>query len=153
MTWYSYNISYPEYQGVKYDASTTNFTYSIPSPKSKQSAVELVLSFMSPVTPTSTLRQSIPASYISVYAKGDFDVEIYADINGQWASGDRGSAIEWSLATFKLDDVTSLKSWQVKRKEEQLFTEFNEHGEWGTVYFTGPSVCARNDYDLLRNGH
>ena len=103
---------------------------------------------MSPVTPTSTLRQSIPASYISIYAKGDFDVEIYVDINGQWASGDRGSAVEWSMATLKFDESTSLKSWQIKRQNEQLFTEFNEHGEWGTVYFTGPSVRSRYDQKL-----
>jgi hypothetical protein len=70
-----YNLSFPVYLGAKYDASTTNLSYTIPSPKSRDDApVELTISFLSPITPTSTLRQAIPATYIKVYVKGNFDV-------------------------------------------------------------------------------
>lgn len=135
-----YNLSFPHYVGAKYDASTTNLTYTIPSPKSRNDApVELTLSFLSPITPTSTLRQSIPASYIKVYAKGDFNVNIYVDVNGQWVSGNRGSEIVWSFEETKYEDAQHLKSWKVKRKTEQLFTEWADRAEWGTLYFTGPS--------------
>jgi hypothetical protein len=134
-----YSLSFPVYLGAKYDASTTNLSYSIPSPKSKDDApVELTISFLSPITPTSTLRQSIPASYIKVYVKGDFDVNVYVDVNGQWVSGNRGSEIVWSLEETKFEDAQHLKSWKVQRKTQQLFTEWADRAEWGTLYFTGP---------------
>jgi hypothetical protein len=134
-----YNLSFPYYLGAKYDASTTNLSYSIPSPKSRDDApVELTISFLSPITPTSTLRQAIPAAYIKVYVKGDFDVNVYIDVNGQWVSGNRGSEIVWSLEETKFEDARHLKSWKVKRKDEQLFTEWADRAEWGTLYFTGP---------------
>jgi hypothetical protein len=134
-----YNLSFPYYLGAKYDASTTNLSYSIPSPKTRDDApVELTISFLSPITPTSTLRQAIPAAYIKVYVKGDFDVNVYMDVNGQWVSGNRGSEIVWSLEETKFEDAQHLKSWKVKRKTEQLFTEWADRAEWGTLYFTGP---------------
>lgn len=135
-----YNLSFPHYLGAKYDASTTNLSYSIPSPKSHDDApVELTISFLSPITPTSTLRQAIPAAYIKVHVKGDFDVDVYMDVNGQWVSGNRGSEIVWSLEETKFKDAQHLKSWKVQRKTEQLFTEWADRAEWGTLYFTGPT--------------
>ncbi|KAI5196107.1 hypothetical protein AUEXF2481DRAFT_43771 [Aureobasidium subglaciale EXF-2481] len=131
----TYNISYPVYKGAQYDASVTNLTYQIPSHNSTSGHVEIVLSFLSPVTPSSTLRQSIPASYLSIHATGSFDVDIYVDLNGQWVSGDRGSEIVWELEN---EETEKLKSWVVKRKDELLFTEFSDRAEWGSLRFTGP---------------
>lgn len=82
-----YNISTPRYLGAQYDASTTNLTYTIPSSSSYNGSAEVVLSFLSPITPTSTLRQSIPASYLSIHVKGSFDLDIYVDVNGEKARG------------------------------------------------------------------
>ncbi|KAL8815331.1 MAG: hypothetical protein Q9223_005520 [Gallowayella weberi] len=137
-----YNVSFPVYLGAKFDASTTNFTYLIPAPESQESAkpVELVLSFLSPITPTSTLRQSIPASYITVHVKGSFNVNLYLDLNGQWVSGDRGSQIVWKLAQEQLGTTDkALKSWEIRRETELLLSEERDQAEWGTLYFTGPS--------------
>ncbi|TIA37388.1 putative glutaminase [Aureobasidium pullulans] len=132
----SYNISYPVYQGAQYDASVMNLTYRIPSHDSKSEHVEVVLSFLSPVTPSSTLRQSIPASYLSIHVTGSFDIDIYVDLNGQWVSGDRGSEIVWELENAETE---KLKSWVVKRKDELVFAEWNDRAEWGSLRFTGPS--------------
>ncbi|KAI7218727.1 putative glutaminase [Hortaea werneckii] len=135
-----YNLSYPTYRGAQYDASTTNLTYSIPCPNdSKGGEAELTLSFLSPITPTSTLRQSIPASYLSVFVKGSFNLDVYIDLNGQWVSGDRGSDIVWSFSETDFDDAKQLKTWKVKRRTEQLFTEVGDQAEWGTLHFTGPA--------------
>lgn len=135
-----YNISFPTYLGAQYDASTTNLSYSIPSPNSSHgTAAELILSFLSPITPTSTLRQSIPASYLSVYVKGDFDLDLYIDVNGQWVSGNRGNEIVWEFHETDFDDAELLKSWRVKRREEQILTEWADQAEWGTLHFTGPA--------------
>ncbi|KAK4541413.1 hypothetical protein LTR36_008014 [Oleoguttula mirabilis] len=134
-----YNISFPTYLGAQYDASTTNLSYSIPSPKAHGTEAELILSFLSPITPTSTLRQSIPAGYITVHVKADFDLDIYVDVNGQWVSGNRGSDIVWSLEETDYEDAEHLKTWKVKRRTEQLFTEWNDQAEWGTLHFTAPA--------------
>lgn len=135
-------MSYPTYKGAKYDASITNLTYLIPSQDSKHEPAELILSFLSPITPTSTLRQSIPASYLTIYISGSFDIDVYVDLNGQWVSGDRGSQITWDLETSESDkdDEAKLKTWSVKRRDELLFTEYEDRAEWGTLRFTGPAV-------------
>lgn len=134
-----YNVSFPEYLGSHYDASTTNLSYII-HPRHASSPLEIVLSFLSPITPTSTLRQSIPAAYLNVYVKGDVDVNIYIDLNGQWVSGDRGNKIIWDVDHTQLkgqDD--GLKTWIVRRDTEQMYTETRDQSEWGTLLFSAPS--------------
>jgi hypothetical protein len=150
-----YNLSFPTYLGAQYDASVTNLSYTIPSPRGPyETPLELTLSFLSPITPTSTLRQSIPASYISVYIKGDFDLDVYIDVNGQWVSGDRRSEIEWSLEETNYNDVKKLKSWRVKRRTEQLLTEIGDRAEWGSLHFTGPADASHEcgTSAILRHG-
>jgi len=137
-----YNVSFPAYLGAKYDASTTNLTYTIPAPSkhTNSRSLKIILSFLSPVTPQSTLRQSIPAAYLTVYVEGDFDVDIYVDINGQWVSGNRGSRIQWELQQQGIGGEKSIKTWSVQRQDQLLFTEEWDRAEWGTLYFSGPSV-------------
>lgn len=139
-----YNVSYCTYEGATFDASTTNLTYSIPPPKelagsSPHLPLKVVLSFLSPITPTSTLRQSIPASYLTVHVHGHFDVDIYVDINGQWVSGDRASPIVWELEKHHLPKGKSLNTWKVKRKNELFLSEIFDRAEWGTLHFSAPS--------------
>ncbi|KAG9246259.1 hypothetical protein BJ878DRAFT_497821 [Calycina marina] len=151
-----FNVSFPIYQGATFDASTTNLTYLIPSPKSSQLPVEVILSFLSPITPSSSLRQSIPASYLTVLVNGVFDIDIYIDINGLWVSGDRGSEIEWSFSGSELDANSTkppLKTWKVKKRVEQLLSEHIDRAEWGTLCFTGPADADHEagDSQVLRN--
>jgi len=142
-----YNISYPTYLGAQYDASTTNLSYSIPSPQgSDSSPAELIVSFLSPITPTSTLRQSVPASYVTLYVKGSFDISVYIDVNGNWISHDSSTELVWSFDGSD-DDAASeerteasdaLKSFRFKKKHEQRFAEHRQQAEWGELHFTGP---------------
>ena len=135
-----YDISFATYLGSKYDASTTNLTYLISSADSKD-PLEIILSFLSPITPTSTLRQAIPASYLTVHVKGNFNIDIYLDLNGQWVSGDTQSSIVWDFSRQKSEKSNQgLKTWKVKRKTELMLSEFREQAEWGTLYFTAPLV-------------
>ncbi|KAL8737120.1 MAG: hypothetical protein Q9181_002014 [Wetmoreana brouardii] len=140
---HGYNVSFPTYLGATFDASATNLSYLIPAPDSLSKSsepVELTISFLSPITPTSTLRQSIPASYMIVHVKGGFNVNVYVDINGQWVSGNRGSQIVWELAQRQLGDSNKgLKTWKVRRETELLLSEERDQAEWGTLHFTGPS--------------
>lgn len=133
----SFNLSYPVFVGTSYDASTTNLTYRIPAPSSQLDHANLTISFLSPITPTSTLRQSIPASYISVFAQGNFDLDVYFDVNGDWVSGDANSNIQWNRHEQIQSHHPDLITWEIKRQEEQAFTEFNDRAEWGRLLFTG----------------
>ncbi|RDL40678.1 uncharacterized protein BP5553_00657 [Venustampulla echinocandica] len=136
----SFNISFPTYLGATFDASTTNLTYSIPSPASAQDSLRVILSFLSPITPTSTLRQAIPASYLTVHVDGKFDINIYIDLNGLWVSANRGNTIRWELSQSEIPGTKErpLKTWKVNRTTEQLLTEDADRAEWGTLHFTGP---------------
>ncbi|QGA13172.1 hypothetical protein EYB26_000819 [Talaromyces marneffei] len=132
-----YTIDYPLYGGATYDASTTNLTYTLPI---SDRELEIVLSFLSPITPTSTLRQSIPASYLNVYVTGNVDVNVYVDMNGQWVSGDRGSQLVWNFDHINAQSgATKLKKWQFARQNELLVSEFADRAEWGTLHFVAPN--------------
>jgi len=78
---------------------------------------------------------------MTVHVKGGFNIDIYVDVNGQWASGDRGSQIVWELDHQELGDTQmGLKTWKVRRRTEKLLSEIRDQAEWGTLHFTAPSV-------------
>lgn len=136
-----FKVAFPKYLGATFDASVTNLTYSILPPNATAPAT-LTLSFLSPITPTSTLRQSLPASYLTVHVEGSFDVNLYIDVNGEWVTGNRDNDIEWSLENAEPQPGASfspgIKSWKVQRRTQQLLTEFADRAEWGTLYFSAP---------------
>jgi hypothetical protein len=140
-----YRVAYPEYLGSSFDASTTNLTYRInlDSSSSSPKSVRLTLSFLSPITPSSTFRQSIPAGYLTVLVEGCLDVNIYTDINGEWVTGNRDNRVRWQLRRPSRrsgkDKKPALKTWEVARHQEQLFTEWADHAEWGTLFFSAPA--------------
>ncbi|KAK6208752.1 glutaminase A [Colletotrichum tabaci] len=117
--------------------SSVGFSVMASVPNSKN----VVLSFLSPITPTSTFRQSIPAAYLTVYVEGSFDISIYTDVNGEWISGNRDNYITWELSkpNASQEQSAALKSWKVSRQSQQLLTEFADHAEWGILHFTGPA--------------
>jgi hypothetical protein len=134
-------VSYPIYEGASYDASVTNLTYLIPGPVTSDT-LKIQLSFLSPITPTSTLRQSIPASYVTVTVTGNVDVNVYIDLNGQWVSGDRSSRIVWDFGRLlpETGQKKGLKKFQVRRETELLLSEVRDRAEWGALHFIGPEV-------------
>ncbi|KAL4918533.1 hypothetical protein BDW62DRAFT_181046 [Aspergillus aurantiobrunneus] len=136
----SAQYDFPTYLGAKYDASTTNLTYSI-DPNTTAAPLNMTVSFLSPITPTSTLRQSIPASYITVYVDSEVTVNVYMDIDGRWVSGAPESQITWQFDTERtsVDASPTLQRWRVQRKTELLLSEIRDRAEWGTLHFTGPA--------------
>lgn len=136
-----YNVTFPEYLGLTFDASTTNLTYRIAG-NSDDESVKVTLSFLSPITPSSTLRQSIPAAYLTVNVEGCVDINVYHDLNGEWVTGNRGNVLKWELfepSQKRGSSAPAIKTWKLARKQEQLLTEFNDHAEWGTLHFTAPA--------------
>ncbi|KAI1864916.1 uncharacterized protein JN550_008736 [Neoarthrinium moseri] len=136
-----YNLSYPHYDGATFDASTTNLTYTIAN-EGAGTEVKITLSFMSPITPTSTFRQALPASYMTFFVEGNLDISLFIDINGEWVSGNRHNEIAWSLEKPEVSErsgFTPLKIWKISRQYQQHLTEFDDQAEWGTLYFTAPA--------------
>ncbi len=134
----------PTYHGPSFDASTTNLTYTLGVENSSHGAVDLTLSFVSPLTPSSTLRQSIPAAYLAVYVRGSVDISVYTEVNGQWVSGTEDAALKWQLheprAIIAKDKKTlGIKTWSVSRRTQLLFTETSDQAEWGTFHFSAAS--------------
>jgi hypothetical protein len=43
-----------------------------------------------------------------------------------------------------------MKTWRVRKQEEALFTEWGDRAEWGTLYFSGPSVGPINGLRWVR---
>ncbi|KAI1313085.1 hypothetical protein F5Y03DRAFT_337960 [Xylaria venustula] len=142
----SYNISLPQYDGANFDASTTNLTYTL-----QDSNTKIILSFLSPITPTSTLRQALPASYLTCFVEGSTDVSLYLDVNGEWVSGVKESKIEWELEEPQARKSGSgLKTWRVVRAEEQLFTEVKDRAEWGTLHVSAPADVGHQSGESRR---
>jgi len=139
----SYTLSYPKYFGASWDATTTNLTFQIHPPSNISGPANLTISFLSPITPDSTLRQSIPASYITIHVNGNFNVDVYMDINGGWASGNDGSKIKWDMT---INRKLGLRAWAIEKDSQERFTEYNDRGEWGKLYFTAPGV---GDFDSI----
>lgn len=132
---------FPNYLGAKYDASTTNLTYSI-NTQATSTPLNITVSFLSPITPTSTLRQSIPASYVTIHVEGEVTLNVYMDINGRWVSGDSDSQITWQHETERpsVDGSPNLQRWRLQRETQLLLSEIHDRAEWGSIHFTGPAV-------------
>ncbi|PTU21733.1 hypothetical protein P175DRAFT_0522951 [Aspergillus ochraceoroseus IBT 24754] len=137
----SSNFKFPTYLGAHYDASTTNLTYRIDlNTSSPSSPVDITVSFLSPITPTSTLRQSIPASYITIYVQSDVTVNVYMDINGRWVSADPASQITWQYDNgLGSGNKPTLQRWRLQRQSQLLLSEIRDRAEWGTIHFTAPA--------------
>lgn len=62
-------------------------------------AVQMNVTFMSPVTPHDNLRMSLPYSYMNVEVGSldgtSHDVQLYTDISAEWVSGVRDRIAEW----------------------------------------------------------
>ncbi|RYP47073.1 hypothetical protein DL768_006800 [Monosporascus sp. mg162] len=83
---------------------------------------------------------SLPAGYLTAFVEGSHDVSIYIDVNGEWVSGNRKNQIVWNFgkSTGKRSG-TPIKTWSIRRRDEQLLTEFYDHAEWGTIHVSAPA--------------
>ncbi|GAA6059794.1 hypothetical protein JCM10212_003689 [Sporobolomyces blumeae] len=103
--------------------------------------VEFNATFLSPVTPNDEVRTSLPFSYFAVdvdpRAVGERTIEVYSDIGGDWASGDPGVEIVWDFTAHRGAGIHS-----IKRKDQQVFSEYAEQAEWGSAIYATDSTRA-----------
>ncbi|KAJ5738640.1 hypothetical protein N7493_001795 [Penicillium malachiteum] len=113
---------------LEYTSTKSIFTMNVAG------AVEMNITFMSPITPNDLKRQSLVFSYLNVEVSSldgnDHDVQVYADISAEWVSGDRTTIAEWEYGTT--DDVAYHK---VYRQTQLAFSEVDQQGEWGYWYW------------------
>jgi hypothetical protein len=105
--------------------------------------VGLTLEFLSPVEPGDLTRQSIPLGYVLISARSidgqPHDVQVYADISGEWCSADDGQQITWAPAQVSYGGGT-LQAWTVQLANQQPLTEQNQQAAWGTTVWSTPAT-------------
>ncbi|KAJ9315694.1 hypothetical protein DTO271D3_3950 [Paecilomyces variotii] len=115
--------------------------------------VTFTLDFLSPVSPSNYLRQSLPFSYltVSVSSPGSHDIQIYSDIGDEWT----GSTD--TEQNFRTQEATSV--FTLTAENAATYTEIDDMALWGEVVFAskpslssnlsafyGPANTARSDF-------
>ena len=119
---------------AEYTSTHTTFTVSAGS-------ANFVLDFLSPVSPTDIVRQSLPFSYLTISASASGEsfpsIQIYSDIDVSW----NGQLKEPISASFGF--ATTMADTQVftlTADGQPEYSELDQMAQWGTaVYCTRPN--------------
>ncbi|KAL7814434.1 glutaminase GtaA [Trichoderma gracile] len=116
-------------QALKYTSTKTTFIMNAGG------LVQMVAEFLSPVFPDDLRRQSIPFSYLKISVISldgrSHHVQIYADVSGEWASGDSSQTVQWEHQAG--DGIRSHKFY---RQNQEPFNEANDQASWGNWYWS-----------------
>ncbi|KAI0206870.1 glutaminase GtaA [Astrocystis sublimbata] len=122
----SQNVDQTEFS---YTSTRSNFVMNVGG------KVEMNITFLSPVTPNDLKRQSLTFSYLDVGVHSidgaSHDVQLYADVSGEWASGDLSAVIEWDYAS---SDGVAYHTFH--RQNQTEISETNELPNWGDFYWS-----------------
>ncbi|KAI1121927.1 glutaminase GtaA [Nemania abortiva] len=122
----SQNVDQTEFS---YTSTRSNFVMNVGG------KVEMNITFLSPVTPTDLKRQSLTFSYLDVGVHSldgaKHDVQLYADVSGEWASGDLNAILEWDYGTSN-----GVAYHQFYRQSQTEISEANELPNWGNFYWS-----------------
>ncbi|KAI0881842.1 glutaminase A [Annulohypoxylon maeteangense] len=101
--------------------------------------VEMNITFLTPVTPNDLKRQSLVFSYLDVAVSSldgaSHDVQLYADVSAEWASGDGNAIIEWDH-----NSADGVAYHQFARQNQQAISETNQQANWGTWFWSTKDV-------------
>ncbi|KAJ4863245.1 hypothetical protein T069G_04199 [Trichoderma breve] len=116
-------------QSLKYTSTRTTFTMNVGG------QVQMIAEFFSPVYPDDLRRQSIPFSYLRISTASldgrSHSVQIYADVSGEWASGDSSQTIQWEHQAG-----SGIRSHKFYRQNQEAFKEANDQASWGNWYWS-----------------
>ena len=100
--------------------------------------VQLVAEWLSPVEPGNLQLQSAPLSLLTVsisFTDGtSHDVQVYADITGEWASSTESALIQWQT----IADSTG-RYWTVELQSPTPLSESAQMANWGSVVWAAPA--------------
>ena len=107
--------------------------------------VQLVAEWLSPVEPGNLQLQSVPLTLLTVSMSftdgGSHDVQVYADITGEWASNSESALIEWQATS----DATG-QYWAVELQSQVPLEEPSNMASWGTVIWAAPAAGSSLTY-------
>ncbi|KAJ2905513.1 hypothetical protein MKZ38_005157 [Zalerion maritima] len=113
----------------EYTSTRSTFTMEV------NGTVGMRVNFLTPVTADDIKRQSLTYSYleIEVYSLDDkeHDVQVYCDISGELASGDRREVIDWGFGV-----VGEIIFQSFRRKRQRPVTEAHEQPNWGNWFWS-----------------
>jgi hypothetical protein len=99
--------------------------------------VQLVAEWLSPVEPGNLGLQSAPLTLLAVtvsFTDGNtHQVELYADITGEWVSSTETAEINWQT----LSDSTG-RYWEVSLNSPKPLSESSQMANWGSVVWAAP---------------
>jgi hypothetical protein len=103
--------------------------------------VQLVAEWLSPVEPANLELQSAPLSLLTVsvtFTDGtSHDVQVYADITGEWASSTESAVIDWQTTS----DSTG-RYWTVELQSPTALSETTQMANWGSVVWAAPAATS-----------
>jgi hypothetical protein len=99
--------------------------------------VEMVAEWLSPVEPGNLELQSAPLSLLTVSVSftdsNSHDVELYAEITGEWTSSTESALIDWQTTS----DATG-RYWTVSLQNPDPLTETSQMANWGEAVWAAP---------------
>jgi hypothetical protein len=99
--------------------------------------VSLTAEWLSPLEPGDLRRECVPFSLLTVSVRATdgaaHDVQVYADITGEWASSAESDVIIWDAVT-----TGGNRYWSVQPQDPQPLTENAQMAQWGTAIWGSP---------------
>jgi hypothetical protein len=106
--------------------------------------VEVAAEWLSPIEPGDLRRESVPFALLTVEVRAidgaAHDVQVYADITGEWASADESDVITWDAQTTERN-----RYWSVQLQDPAPLTEDAQMANWGSVIWGSP-LAANQTY-------
>jgi hypothetical protein len=115
---------------LRVTASRSIFTFSA-------GGVELTAEWLSPIEPGDLMRESLPFTLLTVRVRaidgGSHDVQVYADVTGEWATSTESAVITWDATT-----TTRNRYWSVQLQTPDPLTEGAQMANWGSAVWGSP---------------
>jgi hypothetical protein len=105
-------------------------------------SAELTAEWLSPIEPGDLKRESVPFTLLTVSVRAidgaSHDVQVYADITGEWASSDESGVITWDAST-----TGSNRYWSVQLQTPDPLTETTQMANWGSAIWGSPLTAGQ----------
>jgi Domain of unknown function (DUF5127)/Domain of unknown function (DUF4965)/Domain of unknown function (DUF1793)/Domain of unknown function (DUF4964) len=99
--------------------------------------VELTAEWLSPIEPDDLKRESLPFTLLTIEVRAideaSHDVQVYADLTGEWASSDESDVITWDASTTGRNQY-----WSVQLQTPDPLTEDTQMANWGSAIWGSP---------------
>jgi Domain of unknown function (DUF5127)/Domain of unknown function (DUF4965)/Domain of unknown function (DUF1793)/Domain of unknown function (DUF4964) len=102
--------------------------------------VQLVAEFLSPIEPGDLRRTSVPFTLLTVSVsaidQASHEVQVYADITGEWVSSVETDPISWNTVTSGAN-----RYWTIQLQNPTPLSETSQMADWGTAVWGAPRTA------------